>query len=369
MGAMRSPAGTSAEAPGGLEAGVLVHAPFGRDGAALVDLARGRGLVARAVATSDQLVTTLEEGFGALVLTEEALSAKAGAALAGALEDQPAWSSAPVLALVSDAGRPPAGLARLEALGSRTTIVVLQRPAPAASIASALRTLLDIRARQRLIRDQIVEIDAQRNHQKFLLDELDHRVRNTLAKVRSIASMSARQSPDPMVFREVFAARIDALAQVHDLLAGDREHPVDLRNLVDGALAPFRNAGDANVSTRGPRLPLWPKAALTLGLALHELATNAAKHGALSIPGGRVIVEWVVRSDRNAVLELTWRETGGPPVRSSRCRSFGLMLLEQIAPRDLNGSAVMTFSPDGVSYRLDAPLPDGAAAPTDRASG
>ena len=353
----------------GLDARVLVHAPFGRDGEALMSLARGRGLEAGAVATTGQLVRSVEEGFGALVLTQEALCAEAGAALAGALADQPAWSSAPILALVSDAGRPPAGLVHLESLSSRTTIVVLQRPTPAESIGTALRTLLDIRARQRLIRDQIAQIEAQRNHQKFLLDELDHRVRNTLAKVRSIANVSARQSPDPLVFREVFAARIDALARVHDLLAGDRERPVDLSNLVDGAVAPFRNAGDANVRARGPCLPLWPKAALTLGLALHELATNAAKHGALSIPGGRVVVEWAVRLDEGAVLELTWRETGGPPVRQPERRSFGRMLLEQIAPRDLNGSVELSFSPGGVRYRLNAPLPDGVAAPSDRADG
>ena len=359
---MRSPAGTSAGAPGGLEGRVLVHAPFGRDGAALVNLARDRGHEARAVATSDQLLRAMDEGFGALVLTEEALGAGAGAPLAGALADQPAWSSAPVLALVSDAGRPPAGLAHLEALSLRTTVMVLQRPTPAASIGSALRTLLEMRARQRVIRDQIAEIEAQRNHQKFLLDELDHRVRNTLAKVRSIANMSARQSADPEVFRQVFAARIDALARVHDLLAGDRQQPVDLEGLVDGALAPFRSAGNANIRTRGPHLPLWPKAALTLGMALHELATNAAKHGALSTPGGRVVVEWAVRSDGDGTLELTWQETGGPPVRSPERRSFGRMLLEEVAPRDLNGSVELSFFPGGVRYRLDAPLPDGAVA-------
>ena len=349
------------------EARILVHAPFGRDAAALVELATGEGAEAVAAGSVEDLIATLNLGFRALVLTEEALTARSGAVLAMALAEQPSWSDAPILVLVSNPERPPPGLAALDAPDTKAILVVLRRPASAVTISSALRALLAMRARQCLIRDQFEEIEARRSHLRFLLGELDHRVKNTLAKVRSIARLSVRHEPDPDTFFAAFSARLDALARAHDLLAGDHDRPAGLRAVVEGALAPFRDEDGANLRIAGPDLPMWPKATVTLGLILHELATNASKHGALSVPGGQVLVEWSVRLDGSRSLELLWRETGGPPVQPTDRRSFGRLLIEEIAPRDLGGTVELAFAPQGVRCRISAPLPEGAEGPVDRA--
>lgn len=339
-------------------ASVLVRAPFGRDTDVLLDLIGTRGLPVRAVSEGE--VRHAGEETLALVVTQEALTAPFAAALDRAVAEQPGWSSLPVLALVDARTdglvRAPAPVATLRDLDARLDVVVLDRPARARSILSALETLVRSRRRQFSIRDQIAQLDEQGSHLEFLFRELDHRVKNVLAKVQSMATVSGRRAPDVTSFLRDFESRLQALARAHDALSGDYEKHATVRDLVDAAVAPF--ASPERLAVEGPDVALWPQGALTLAMTLHELATNAAKYGALSTGAGRVGVTWQREEEDGGEprLRLEWRESGGPPVTPPSRTSFGTMLIERIAGAELGGASELVFAPEGVICRILAPI-------------
>jgi PAS domain S-box-containing protein len=194
-------------------------------------------------------------------------------------------------------------------------------------------------------------------HQKMLLDELNHRVKNTLASVQSIAhqSRSGAQSPDG--FYAAFNARLLSLSRAHDLLSRDAWRGAWLGELVTDTLAPYRGEGDDRIRLDGPPLRVRPNAAVALGMSLHELATNAAKYGALSRPGGRVTVEWREEAGSDGpLIVIAWRETGGPPVVRPSRRGFGSRLIERGLPRELGGTVELAFRPEGVACTIRVPL-------------
>ena len=186
--------------------------------------------------------------------------------------------------------------------------------------------------------------------QKLLVDELNHRVKNTLATVQAIADQTLRSAASPEDFRKAFESRLMALSSTHDLLtAGNWESA----GLCDVLKAEFRPYPAERLVIDGEDVPLPPAAAVGMGLALHELATNAAKYGALSNAEGRVDVSWTTE---NGELRLTWREVGGPPVEPPTRRGFGSRLIERSLQGALGGSAEQTFEPDGLVCRLRLPL-------------
>ena len=143
----------------------------------------------------------------------------------------------------------------------------------------------------RVVQD-ITERKAAERRQKLLIDELNHRVKNTLATVQSLASQTARAAPTPAAFREGFEGRLIALSKAHDQLTVHHWESADLRDLLSGSLAPYAGAGSERIVLRGEDIELRPRAVLTLAMAFHELTTNAAKYGALSAPGGRIEIRW-----------------------------------------------------------------------------
>ena len=168
----------------------------------------------------------------------------------------------------------------------------------------------------RVVQD-ITERKAAERRQKLLIDELNHRVKNTLATVQSLASQTARGAPTPAAFREGFEGRLIALSKAHDQLTVHHWESADLRDLLSGSLAPYAGAGSERIVLRGEDLELRPRAVLTLAMAFHELTTNAAKYGALSAPGGRIEIRWQpvqARTAAGAQLRIDWIEQGGPPV-------------------------------------------------------
>jgi PAS domain S-box-containing protein len=187
-------------------------------------------------------------------------------------------------------------------------------------------------------------------HQRLLVNELNHRVKNSLATVQSIAAQTLRTATDLSSARDALEARIISLARAHDLLTDRSWAAADLAAVVQRALEPF--AID-RFDITGPSLDLSPKHALAFSLALHELATNAAKYGALSQAGGRVRVNWVGKDHR---VSLTWREVDGPPVTPPERRGFGSRLLEAGIKRDLAGSTHLDYARDGVRCTLEASL-------------
>jgi PAS domain S-box-containing protein len=188
---------------------------------------------------------------------------------------------------------------------------------------------------------------------ELLLRELVHRIKNSIALVRSLATQSLRHSDGLEAFGAAFLGRLDTLERLSTLLGAGDQATVDLRAVIETTLEPYRGAG--NVRLAGPPAPLPARVARTLSLTLHELATNAAKYGALSRGGGVVDLAWSREGGR---LVLTWTEHGGPVVEPPSRHGFGCTLIEQSVSHGLGGTAELTFPPEGVRCRIELPLPD-----------
>lgn len=198
--------------------------------------------------------------------------------------------------------------------------------------------------------------DAQ---QRLLLDELNHRVKNTLATVQSIARQTRRSAGDADAFNQAFEGRLAALSRAHDLLTKASWHGASLAEVLRETLAPHQSGADeaARVTIEGPPIRLRPNAAVTLNMAFHEMATNALKYGALSCEAGRLSVCWAVDAGPDpAGLTITWIESGGPPVDPPLRRGFGARLLEQGLTRELDGVVRLDYLPEGVRCAISLPL-------------
>ena len=215
----------------------------------------------------------------------------------------------------------------------------------------------------------ISEEKAAAERQRLLINELNHRVKNTLATVQSIAAQTFRGQTDQAT-RAVFDARMAALSNAHNVLVEDNWESANLRNVVERALPPHLLA-EVEVNRfqlNGPDARLHPKVAVTLAMALHELMTNAAKYGALSVPEGRVAITWALDDLENGrqQLDLTWREQDGPPVTPPTRKGFGSRLIERQLPMEFDGHAEIQYTPAGVVCELRIPLTplgwDGQAA-------
>ncbi|HYC75545.1 MAG TPA: HWE histidine kinase domain-containing protein [Brevundimonas sp.] len=189
--------------------------------------------------------------------------------------------------------------------------------------------------------------------QKLMIDELNHRVKNTLATVQSIAMQTARSHADPRTFAEGFQARLLALSHTHDLLTRSHWEGADLGDILEHETEAH---GSARVSANGPRVALSPAAALSLGMIFHELATNAAKYGSLSAPGGRVLVDWAVANQTRRRLQLVWRELGGPAASPPDRKGFGSRLIERNVRHDLAGDVELDYASDGLIATFSIPL-------------
>ncbi len=204
----------------------------------------------------------------------------------------------------------------------------------------------------------ITERKQAEDQQRFFLDELNHRVKNTLATVQSIAAQTLRSTKDTMQFKEAFEGRLLALSKTHNLLTLKSWREADLREIVEQELAPYRKAGDTRVSIEGPRVNMPARYAINLGLVVHELVTNAAKYGALSVPTGHLNVSWsiVPAYDRPSQLRIHWAESGGPPVSPPKRQGFGSRLIKRSIEGELEGYMLLNFATTGVSYDISVPL-------------
>jgi PAS domain S-box-containing protein len=193
--------------------------------------------------------------------------------------------------------------------------------------------------------------------QLLLINELNHRVKNTLATVQSIASQTLRNAVTTEQARHVFEARLIALSRAHDVLTRENWEGAALGEVVAQAIEPYRSHGEHAFRAEGPDIRLSPTLALALAMALQELATNAVKYGALSIPSGRVRIGWQVEgSGKPPLLRLTWEETGGPKVVAPSRRGFGSKLIERTLAQDPHGEVQLTFAPTGVICSFRASL-------------
>lgn len=185
--------------------------------------------------------------------------------------------------------------------------------------------------------------------QQLLINELNHRVKNTLATVQSVASQTLRSAPDLPQARGAFEDRLVALAAAHDLLTAQSWRGAPLAEVVASALAPFEAVQRPQVTRAGPSVWLTASRALALSLALHELATNATKYGALAVPEGRVNLSWTLCAGE---LVLVWTERGGPAVATPSRSGFGIRLLQRNLARELGGHVALDFAPEGVRCEI-----------------
>lgn len=213
----------------------------------------------------------------------------------------------------------------------------------------------------RMLTQQALEDEAtltwfeeQASIRNSLTRELNHRVKNTLANVLSIIALTRRRAEDVRDFADSLDGRIRALSATHDLLTKSDWGSTPVRSVVEAELVPYAMDGEHVVKISGPDVELAPNDALSLGLAIHELATNAAKYGALSKAGGQVSVQWKLATPERVRVE--WEERGGPPVPQSRGRGFGTDLIERIVAHELKQPVKLDFDPEGVRCMLTIPV-------------
>jgi two-component sensor histidine kinase len=189
---------------------------------------------------------------------------------------------------------------------------------------------------------------------ELLVNELNHRVKNTLATVQSIAAQTFRSSAVKAGdARRKFEARLSSLGRAHNILSEEKWASAEVGDIVLSVLEPHEPKGANRVRVCGPLTRLAPGAALMLSMVLHELATNAVKYGALSNDVGRISVEWAELGNNR--MRLTWRETGGPPAQPGERKGFGSLLMEEAFAQQVGGTATLEYKPEGVVCTLECP--------------
>ncbi|WP_177178015.1 PAS domain-containing protein [Citreimonas salinaria] len=195
-------------------------------------------------------------------------------------------------------------------------------------------------------------------HREVLVNELNHRIKNVMATVQAIASQTLRSATSVENARADFGARLVALGNSHDLLTRENWAGADLRDIVTDTVKPLAARSDC-FRIDGPRLWLTPSNALSMAMALHELATNAAKYGALSNESGSIEIIWRLAGNASKRrLILTWTESGGPPVVSPSRTGFGSRLVQQVLAAELGGKVEVAYEASGIVCKIDAPMPD-----------
>ncbi|MDZ4371904.1 MAG: HWE histidine kinase domain-containing protein [Phenylobacterium sp.] len=342
----------------------LILAPHGRDAtvaSAVLSEASLDSFICADVAT---LRRECEAGAGLALVVEEILQVEDYTALAHWIDSQPAWSDFPIVVLARRGGgleRTPAAQRFARALGN---VSFLERPFHPTTLVSVAKTALRGRRRQYEARDRLRDLSTallQREqdeaHLRLMVNELNHRVKNTLATVQSMAAQTVRGGADPQRAQEAFTSRLMALSSAHNVLTEQRWAGAELHEVVEGAARTFSDLPDDRFVTRGPPVWLPPKAALALSMALHELGTNASKYGSLSTPEGSVLLEWSAPpAGHGRRLELVWREQDGPPVTPPDRKGFGSRLLERGLAAELGGAVTLQFRPEGLVCHIEADL-------------
>jgi PAS domain S-box-containing protein len=202
------------------------------------------------------------------------------------------------------------------------------------------------------IQRDVTDNKRAEEQQRLLLNELNHRVKNTLAVVQGLSHQTFKRGGVETELLQAFDGRLGALAAAHNLLMQHTWAPTPIQDATEVALRPFHTT-KGRITLDGPATLLTPSATVTLTLALHELATNAAKYGALSNENGTVAIRWTIESE---ILEFVWQESGGPAVTRPQQTGFGTRLLERAVASDLGASVTVDYHPSGVICTISAPL-------------
>jgi two-component sensor histidine kinase len=350
----------------------LILAPHGRDAGLAAQILGEAGIAATSCGDLAGLISELQEGAGLALLVEEVLQEHGYAALVRWIDTQPSWSDFPIILLAHRGGgieRNPAAARLSETLGN---ITFLERPFHPTTLVSVVQTALRGRrrqyeARERLdtLRAAVLRQERDRKHLRLMVNELNHRVKNTLATVQSIVAQTLRSAEVPVRIRDTLTLRVLALSKAHDVLTDEQWSGADLRQIAAQAALPFRSGlGEDRVTLNGPDVRLPPKTAIAVALAVHELATNAVKYGALSGHDGAVSLDWTLSLEAGRRrLDMVWREHGGPVVKLPSRAGFGTRLIERGLAADLHGEVRIDYPPQGVICTISADLDAEESAP------
>ena len=203
---------------------------------------------------------------------------------------------------------------------------------------------------------EITDRKQAEERQAVLMNELQHRVKNTLSTVQAIAAASARYAPDKETFHRNLTERLVALGQTHSLLLGHASTNIPLRELLFAELKAYDDTGCQRINLSGPGVQLSSQIAMGIGMAVHELATNAAKYGALSVPAGCLDISWSLVQSPSDSLAIKWVERDGPRVMQPTRTGFGSHLLNHLLERQLNAKVSIYYRQDGVCAEIELPL-------------
>jgi two-component sensor histidine kinase len=333
---------------------VLVHAPFRKDGQYLEEFLAQHEIACAVAADGPELARLLEQDPAAVAITQEGLTRDAVSALNARLAAEPSWSDLPLVALLDAPLQTNSALAGLRRALPTEHLTVLQRPLRPPELLTSIRSAMAARSRQ-------LEVKQHLQWQEEMQRELNHRVKNLLATVAALYRMTARQSGSLEQFQEIFDGRLVALGEVHNLLVAGQFAATPLHQIAARTLAPYRfRAAKNRVTLSGPDVKVHPSAAMTLGLCLHELATNAAKYGAFSRPEGVLELSWRLEPGGDAdMLVLTWRERGVEVAPAPVEEGYGASFVRTAVRTALGGSAEWSYGAPGLTVALAFPRPSG----------
>jgi two-component sensor histidine kinase len=321
---------------------ILILAPHGRDAEVASQLLQEAGWPTLVCPNVAKLSEEIAKGAGCAVLVEDVVATDDLSILAASINNQPAWSDFPIVVLTSRADVPERNVLASRLQDALGNVTFLERPFHPTTLANVVRAALRSRRRQYGAREVMERRD-------LLARELQHRTKNLLAVIQAIASASLHQSDG----KESFFDRLHALAKAQDLIIEGAGRGALMRQVVEVVLQSF----STRVSLDGPEVFLNPGSAQGFALALHELATNAAKYGSLSTENGTVSVEWTIdATTADPTVHFRWQERGGPAVTVPKRRGFGTLLLERALATTPAVPPRFDYSPEGFSYEIKAVL-------------
>lgn len=329
---------------------VLILTPLGRDAQVAAAILQEGGFKTRSCQSLATLVEALGQACCAIV-TAEALRQSDRRAVSDWVVEQPPWSDFPFILINQRGGSPDPHLN--DVLGN---VAIIERPFHPATLVSAARSATRARRRQREAEALLQERERAARHQRLLLRELHHRVKNTLATVNGMLSATARSADSFDEFYSSFSARVVALARTQELLTEDYWQKASLRDILSNELAPFDEGEGRRVRLEGPSVELPADIAVPTAMAIHELTMNAIKYGSLSVPEGELDVVWRLRHDKVIHLVLEWRENHGPTVQYPTRNGFGTRLLETVFARQCNAQIETDYAPSGLTFRARIPM-------------
>jgi len=320
---------------------ILILAPYGRDGEVASKLLQEAGWATLPCSDLASLCLELRKGAAVAIIVEEVVVSGDLTCLAETIEPQPPWSDFPVLILTGHGDTPGRNALAERLHESLGNVSFLERPFHASTLISVTRSALRSRRRQYQAREMLERHD-------LLARELQHRTKNLIAVIQAIASASLQESPG----REAFFSRLHALAAAQDLIINAAGKGALMRDIVGSAVESF----GTRVFLDGPEVFLNPNAAQGFALIMHELATNAVKHGAMTTQSGTISVRWSLDATSSEPgIVFRWEERGGPPATPPKRKGFGTVLLER-AVATTGEAPHFSYLPEGFTYEVRASL-------------